>query len=121
MTDAEINVAIAEACGWRECRIEVDALGVIGTGISPNDFERSRVPGFVHDLNAMHEAERALKDDEQWQYCQNVLIVVARSIPRATWMEALHATAAEKAEAFVRTLGLWKEQAEERPAGQMKG
>jgi hypothetical protein len=98
------RIAIAEACGWRVKHTEngpawTDTLAgrVELCGIS--------VPDYPNDLNAMHEAEKVLGDCEiKWRQFQDWLYVVCEP-----HRHALHATAAQRAEAFLRTIGKWEE------------
>lgn len=89
MTQEHKRIKIAEACGYR-------------TGY--------RDPEAWHplpDLNAMHEAEKTLTDAQYKEYC--ALLDEAgyddRGIGYPNWSRS--ATAAQRAEAFGRTLGLW--------------
>jgi hypothetical protein len=85
MTNEHINIAIADASGlpW------VD---------------------FCNDLNAMHEAEKVLTE-HQWDEYERVLRLVCDgcSYYEGAGKELLHATARQRAEAFLRTIGKWKE------------
>ena len=83
MTDEQINVAIAKACGWAHA------------GVKPYAF-----PNYCNDLNAMHEAEETLPDGELWTMKYN--------LPSQRGLE-FRSTARERAEAFLRTLGKWEE------------
>jgi hypothetical protein len=111
MTNQEINIAIAGACGWRDIkrctrRLKPDAQGVALMGIDPNGdhtggaTEYASVPSYTTDLNAMHEAEKTLTHAEMALYM--------------AWLpvhdyHCIRATAAQRAEAFRRTKGLWRE------------
>lgn len=68
------------------------------------------IPDYLSDLNAMHEAEKSLTIGAQAQYL-NQLEEVTGGGKFGTWWECLwcchHATAAQRAEAFLRALGLW--------------
>jgi hypothetical protein len=104
MTDEEINEAIALQLGWAKC-----ACGDIRCGVwfphgtsHPNEAELG-VPSFCNDLNAMHDAEKVLNEkqdhimnDTLWDMCEG---------RKYLW----HATASQRAEAFLRTIGKWKE------------
>lgn len=60
MSDNEIRIAIAEACGWKKVFIG----GGVVRGYSPtrnNEHDYDLAPDYIHDLNAMHEAEKVLK------------------------------------------------------------
>lgn len=92
MTDEQINKAIAEACGI--CHVaKVVPMYKTAEGWVID------CPNFCSDLNAMHDAEKTL-DEEQWHdYVEHV---------GGTWEQAMHATARQRAEAFLRTLGKWE-------------
>lgn len=102
MTDKQINVAIAEACGWIDIiaptappEFNRRSCGRLG------NFEPKQIPDYCNDLNAMHEAEKALSDDQMWIMARNIELNESR------WY--FHASARERAEAFLRTLGKWEE------------
>lgn len=63
------------------------------------------MPDYLSDLNAMHEAEKILTDQQQVDYAHALRTIVG-------WNPMWAATAAQRAEAFLRSLGLWKEDAE---------
>ncbi len=92
MTDEQINRAIAEACGWKEgVERYVQNLPLM-----------KAPPDYCTDLNAMHEAEGTLNEDQLWQ--------MAREIEK-NWEDQWYfrATAHQRAEAFLKTLGKWEE------------
>ena len=121
MTPEAQRIAIAEACGWTECR-----LGGYGAG---GAVERSRrpvgtppkrkytceLPYYLHDLNAMHEAEKVLMDEqlEAWaQWLCALTMTDSQIYGKRVWCAvkmAARATASQRAEAFLRTLNLWVE------------
>lgn len=108
------RIAIAEACGWLECRPATCRAGAF-TGIPPASVEPSRIrtwiPDYLTDLNAMHEAEMVLTDEQQSDYGERLASLVpynGRSVHRDIFRMA-HATAAQRAEAFLRTIGKWEE------------
>lgn len=118
MTPEQINEAIAEKCGW------VEAFPLGGTphkrtrdgGIllpyywihEPTGKRTTAIPNYHGDLNAMHEAEKVLMAD--WNlmnaYQNHELPKFVKST-NSNWL--CRATAAQRAEAFLKTLGLWKE------------
>lgn len=119
MTDAEINIAVAEACGWTDIVFrgiqKPQAFDFIGVdelhkpqGI-PGRWSK-RIPNYCADLNAMHEAEKTLdaNPDEhlsgRYQYADWVYRIV---VP--VNVQPFRATARQRAEAFLRTVGKWKE------------
>ena len=99
MTDEQINVAIAEACGWTDISQYTQAVDG-WYGYEPENGPHSQIPNFCNDLNAMHEAEKILCATQMHHYGQ--------------WLQNIYgpiyrATAAKRAEAFLRTLGKWEE------------
>ena len=109
MTDQQINLAIAEACGWRR-RDNTDITRLVTADWAK--WQRSKdgawcssLPNYCHDLNAMHEAESKSFDNGMQPYAwQMELQRVCGDYP-ATFC----ATARQRAEAFLRTKGLWRE------------
>jgi hypothetical protein len=88
MKPEQQRVAIAEACGWK---VQINTL-----------------PNYLHDLNAMHEAEElfyaksdTLEGAERMRDYSKWLCLIAKY--------PLHATATQRAEAFLRTIGKWEE------------
>lgn len=99
------RIAIAEVCGW--------VVLAPGRGRTPEGKLGGVIPDYLNDLNACHEMETFLKTAGRVaRYCDELNNVI-RSKPQKRncysggwdW----HATAAQRAEAFLRTLKLWKE------------
>lgn len=108
MTKEEKIVQIAKVCGWWG-NIQIVAGDVIGR--PPNVTDRfKRVPDYFHDLNAMHEAEEGLTEPQQIQFHKILWgIVCGDAAPEDTdGFYVSHATAAQRAEAFGKTLNLWQ-------------
>jgi hypothetical protein len=65
---------------------------------------------YYGDLNAMHEVLDTLKDSPLWDEYEKQLreICGAPSWYEGAGKEILHATAAQQAEAFLRTIGQWE-------------
>jgi predicted pyridoxine 5'-phosphate oxidase superfamily flavin-nucleotide-binding protein len=96
MSEQEINEAIAEACG-RERNPD--------GGWYPDNGLRvgtQAIPDYCNDLNAMHEAENFLKANQYMVYA-NILDSIEGSL------FGIRATARQRAEAFLKTLGKWEE------------
>jgi hypothetical protein len=100
MTNDQINAAIAEACGWTDI-INHPEFGLMGVNSKTHDGGRTGIEYYCNDLNAMHEAEWSLTDDQLWR--------MAREIERNDEQWYFRATARQRAEAFLRTLGKWEE------------
>jgi hypothetical protein len=88
MTDEQINAAIDKIKGFSdyECRCE------------------SCHPDWCNDLNAMFEAEKTLTDANMFVMAHHIERLVS-----AHGQHYFHATARQRAEAFLRTLGKWEE------------
>jgi len=110
MTNEQINAAIAEACGWTQIKQERNGKF---TGKKPYENSSTHigfyVPDYCADLNAMHEAEKVLTKKQVREY-QTYMYDMACEIDNTygRWMP-YSATAAYRAEAFLRTLGKWEE------------
>lgn len=121
MTDQEINVAIAEECGKQVCKHPPSKWDRRGTdGDSElycadcrNYLHNMRVPSYATDLNAMHEAELIFRRSahERLEYGQLLTSMCAddNSGGRAYGREVWNATARQRAEAFLRVKGKWKD------------
>lgn len=81
MTPEQQRIAIAEVCGWEP-------------------VSDDQLPNYLKDLNAMHEAEKTIKGTSSWRTYKYELSLMP--------IDEIHATAAQRAEAFLLTFGLWK-------------
>jgi len=96
MTDKQINAAIAVACGWTDVTASHRSGKTPGADYVGYEF----YPNYSTDLNAMHEAERTILDMNDgygWELSRTECFTV--------W----HATARQRAEAFLRLLDKWEE------------
>lgn len=130
MNEQEQNVAIAIACGskWMYnpnaeqpvrillhpgCVTSMDDELVEAPMSIPPETESwmyDMLPDYVNDLDAMHEAEKVLCDDERnWFKYIMTLRKMFEGQGDIDWC-LLHATSQQRAEAFLKTLGLWKEE-----------
>ena len=89
------RIAIAEACGI----LSKDKWGSLYK--TPRGILRD-CPDYPTDLNAMHEAEKVLTLPERRKYRKTLL---GHCEPASI---AIHATAAQRAEAFLLTIGKWE-------------
>ena len=119
MNQEEQRIAIAEACGWKNAdHPDVMKLKHGWTMpekwcMDPNGvlrFNHDR-PNYLNDLNAMHCAEEMFADDQWVEYRENIRTVVLGPVRYVSqWCKAdIHSTARQRAEAFLRTIGKWKE------------
>ena len=101
MTNNSINIAIAEACGWKH-EFDGNYEDPEWYWIPPNDPDGDgEPPDYCNDLNAMHEAEKVLIKKHYDSYEHRLGMTVNRP-----W----HATARQRAEAFLRTIGKWEDE-----------
>jgi hypothetical protein len=137
MTNEQINDAIAEVdgwklratmaelCGWRlqgspEHQKATDGWQFGHTfAIDPSGklVSRNAIPNYCTDLNAMHEAEETLTE-EQWDFMFGYLVSIRwrnasederRGLGSQKQLSPARATARQRAEAFLKTLGKWEE------------
>lgn len=109
MSPDKQRIAIAEACGWR-------AAGYYW--LPPeHDFwlnvlrDKNGLPEFLSDLNAMHESEKTLTGEQRHKYIEELEefgplgpVKVCDYI-----YSVATATATQRAEAFLRTIGKWED------------
>lgn len=100
MTPEAQRIAIAEACGWKPLK---DGWFIPTALVSTYDP--------LSDPNAMHEAEKVIAYERQPHYLAFLKRVLIRSseIGAAGEFEQTCATAAQRAEAFLKTIGKWDE------------
>ena len=87
MTPEQQRIAIAEACG------------------EDNDsIYRDLIPDYLNDLNAMQQVQEVLKGGMRSTYDAELTLICSRDY-NFIW----ESTASQRAEAFLRTIGKWKE------------
>jgi hypothetical protein len=102
MTDEQQRIAIAEACGWTGFNPD-NIPDCIQYTARRSDGKWGLIPDYLNDLNAMNEAENQMELADLKSYCEML----------CDWMEADwgRASAPIRAEAFLRTIGKWEEEA----------
>lgn len=111
MKESEINIAIAEACGWK-WEIRRSYRETPGW-YSPQDHGPEDLPNYCGDLNCMHEAEKTLTEFEQ----RNLYVNELRSMAEINFhmdFKAVHATARQRAHAFLKVITNRQENKKER-------
>lgn len=82
-----------------------EIVGVIEDGIfreaEPADYGFETLPNYTTDLNAMHEAEKTLTPIQATTYFVMLDELLEDRV--------VFATAAQRAEAFLRTIGKWED------------
>lgn len=99
MSDDEINAAIAESLGWSLVGTSIRAGRPPGADYVGSEF----IPNYCNDLNAMHEAEKSLNQDNLYIMALHIEGLCGRG------EFYFRATARQRAEAYLKTLGKWKE------------
>lgn len=111
-----IAIAIAEACGWTIIiagkRERKDVTTPNGEVYETYACIEDILPDYINDLNAMHDACISLPDFDWLKFWECLeTITGARTFDKDIHDDCksmLGATAAQRAEAFLRTLNLWK-------------
>ena len=109
MTPEAQRIAIAEACGWR-CTASFKEVFFCWVRPDGMDHQTEWLPDYLNDLNAMHEAEKVLTGVQKSIYISRLgdgIIRIGNVFVGG--FDYLHATAAQRAEAFLRTLGKWED------------
>lgn len=122
MTPEAQRIAIAEACGWKipdHCKTKRMLAGesAFKARGAPPDFGQdaagqwhANLPDYLSDLNAMHDAEKVLTQQQHRDYVARLhhdMQMTNRRHPMdhlGVDFDVMHATAAQRAEAFCRTL-----------------
>lgn len=104
MTNEEKRIAISEACGWQFVNHEKGTRLINPAGEIVNQFyaESWRLPDYLNDLNAMHEAEGTLSAEELEQYPFHF-----RTGKGSLYGQFLRMTAPQRADAFLKVKGLF--------------
>ena len=111
------QIAIAVACGWHKHDCGDNLCWKSGTELMGITCRVYDLPDYLNDLDAMHEAEKVLTEAQRKSYAANLYKVVFQvgQYEAETFVDIRfafilsQATATQRAEAFLRTLGLWEE------------
>jgi len=116
------RIAIVKACGWTLVGINATApVPVFSssqlTGRTPEGYVQL-VPYYLDNLNEMHAVEETIANDplKVLEYYRNLVDLIDRApdgsrvFGKCVYWETLHASAAQRAEAFLRTLNLWTDE-----------
>ncbi len=103
MTETEQRITIAEWCGWTDI---IPTASYWGT--CPSTKFNKRLPDYTKDLNAMWDAEHKLSPMQELEYVENLRKLIG---PHGTMrcFDYAHASAAQRAEALLKTIGKWRE------------
>jgi hypothetical protein len=114
MKAEEQLVAIAEFCGWKT----VCTIGGIFAFQNPNGGLHPSLPDYLNDLNAMRDAAEFLFASRPRYYERSYVSALQEVLghdsdsgmmDNRSACALLHATAAQRAEALLKTIGKWKD------------
>lgn len=112
MNPIDQQIAIAESQGWRKIGSN-DAVVYVKDAdlVSYQARTQEQLPNYLNDLNAMHEVEKTLSLDQRDIYYDKLWDVCDRASRMASVSDWLvpTATAAQRAEAYLRTINKWKD------------
>jgi hypothetical protein len=120
------RIAIAEACGWKDIKdtnhesVDISSRSISYwsglTGVPPEFIHyenRIFIPDYLNDLNAMHQAEKVLTKNKSMEYAFRLADswILNGEDKQPDLVRGFCATAAERAEAFLKTIGKWEDEA----------
>lgn len=114
MTNQEINKIIAEYCGWKH-EFNGDDEDPEWYWIPPNNPDGNQSPpDYCNDLNEMNEAEKFLEGGHNWNKYTDILGKLRHYKPNIHDLRSfaniiVSASAKQRAEAFLKTIGKWEE------------
>lgn len=110
MTPDEQRIAIARWVGYTFPQIEVS--GLMNVEIRLNEELSDPPPDYPNNLNSIHEAEGKLIFSRRQAYYHELQKVMSRGMDVSCLIaeiECCRATASQRSEALLRTIGKWKE------------
>lgn len=102
MTPEKQRIAIATACGWEYLPGVVNNRPWFRQAHDRPPVSDDEIPDYPNDLNAIHEAEKTLQHRDR----RNHALWLA---DKCGDLGCIYATAAQRAEAFLRVLGKWED------------
>ena len=98
MSPKQQRIAIAKSCEYHEINDQNTSCRKIGL------HGWTFIPDYLNDLNAMHDAENVLTNEQWWLFVEFLTEIRGGGVALC-----ISATAAQRAEAFLRTIGKWVE------------
>jgi hypothetical protein len=114
MKPEQQRIKIAEMCGWKPHKVIYPGRVDHGwKNVEGGSFRKSP-PDYLNDLNAMREAVMSRTPEEQHEINCTLLDICMKAQSWSCcedehWSVTVNATAAQRAEAFLKTLNLWEE------------
>lgn len=123
MSPEKQRIAIAEVCGLNPVTIPFVPNQIAERWFSPEAAHEwfkcypssgtvKIIPDYLSSLDAMHEAEKVLSLKQWWDYCDNLIMIVDQGLGNESHV---HANAAQRCEAFLKTIGKWIEEPTTKP------
>lgn len=121
MDEQAQRIAIAESLGWIECELyrPPPEVHIDDPCFTPRSFLRGFKPGvtlwqpipdYLNSLDAMFEVEKTLDEGQQDTFLITLKRVVEPGLDDfQKEFNAIHATAKQRAEAYLRAIGRWQE------------
>lgn len=104
MNPEKQQIAIAEACGYTQ------GIGMHGLEWWTNsEGVHDEPPNYLTDLNAMHEAEEVMTEMQRIDYSNHLYDLACKHQEKTDKWRYLSMTAAQRAEALLRTLDKWED------------
>lgn len=112
MTPEAQRIAIAEACGWKKSDLWAWDGQDCYEHAKHDPRTALQLPDYLNDLNAMHEAHETLTHDQHRIYRRHLQEIVYNQghFDGNKHRSVSDAAAAQRAEAFLRTLNLWRDE-----------
>jgi len=118
LTDQEKRIKVTEACGWTtihkgthydtEHKVYGEPPATFAMRVPANRGHAcTELPDYANDLNAMHETEKVLTDDQTDSYRKTLMDSMIKHGGPCGYSDAISATAAQRFDAFGKTLNLW--------------
>jgi hypothetical protein len=105
MNKEKQRIAIAKACGFK-CSEDSHELGQLVAQFTPD---------YLNDLNAIHEAEKVLTYEQAEEFVEQLYLADQKNNlaenPPPWRFNVASATSAQRAEAFLKTIGKWEDEA----------
>ena len=111
MDEGKQRIAIAKEEGWRNIHWHKGNLWGMGKD-RRGSYTPMHVRDYLKDLNTCHEFEKGLTDEQyELSYRDHLVKVLFRDSESGyyTLRDYLSATAAQRCEAFLKTIGKWEE------------
>lgn len=113
MTEQDQRIAIAEAC-YGKPQKQQQSLTDAHKLFWIIDGGWKLIPDYLQDLNAMHKAEKTLNEKQSNAYTYQLtqvlrVKVLVDILDILDVFELINASASQRAEAFLKTKGLWKD------------